>query len=48
MALGKSLGRSHEKKRPEEKLLPRRKDCVICQNEGRHEAGRPHVMEGQE
>jgi hypothetical protein len=29
-------------------LLPLHDHCVICQNEGQHEAGRPHVMEGQE
>lgn len=29
-------------------LLPLHEHCVICQAEGRHEAERPHVMEGQE
>ena len=41
-------GRRHTKKSLGERLLPLHGGCVICQNEGRHEAARPHVMEGQE
>jgi hypothetical protein len=28
--------------------LPLHDSCVICRNEGRHPASRPHVMDGQE
>lgn len=41
------MNRKHRKKLPSEKLLLLDQSCVICRNEGRHEAARPHVKDGQ-